>query len=82
MQKMGTGWGLSRLGDLQSFLQMEGRMKKRTKIFDLICFVLGPFIVAVYMNVQPVIVGTGVALICLGFLRKHWAKEKGMDEKP
>lgn len=54
-------------------------MKKRTKFFDFVCFVLGPFVVVVsYRSGRDTIndlgIAIGVALICLGFLRVYWRK--------
>jgi len=66
-----------------------------SKLFDFICFVCGPFIIA--CNLTPISITTekywgpawvvkvsgfeevsvGVALVCLGFLVKHWKKTAG-----
>ena len=65
-------------------------MKKRTKFFDFICFVLGPFVVVVslfsfdyssltggyyFTNESKIGIAIGIALICLGILRIYWRKK-------
>ena len=64
-------------------------MKKGTKFFDFICFVLGPFIVVVsllsfehgrrgfyFPGESKIGIAIGIALICIGFLRAYWRKNK------
>ena len=64
------------------------RMKKvLSKLFDIVCFVVGPVLVvsnflgysqySSYDRLQDAKIGIaiGVALICIGLLTKYWTKK-------
>ena len=69
-------------------------MKKfLSRLFDLICFVVGPMLAAYhifnfyysyselsggkfyYSDDSKLFIAIGVALTCIGFLRKYWTKK-------
>jgi hypothetical protein len=70
----------------RSILRSMERVKKfLSRFFDIICFVIGPFIAVIcfsyFYRPQPryqyagIGISIGVALICIGILRKYWAKK-------
>lgn len=78
----------------------KGGVKKYSKIIDVICFVIGPFITVLsifsfspshrglggsrggyYSDESKIGIGIGVALICIGILRKHWRKDTINQDK-
>ena len=63
------------------------------RLFDLLCFVLGPVLIVVglldfsyrrdsyyYSDDTAIVVAVGVALVCLGFLRRHWTRSGSPTE--
>ncbi len=65
-------------------------MKTWSKVLDLICFVVGPFITAICLsgyhpnsgwnNDNELGIAVGIALICFGLLRKYWARKGRGDQ--
>jgi hypothetical protein len=75
-------------------------IRKRTivkeKVYDIICFVVGPLITvfsifsftgsqtlslggshgAYYSQESKIGIGIGIALICMGFIRRYWRKKE------